>query len=95
MLNVKQGSCEHGSRQQGVRGPPLIFMHGTDIIDRSLKVLFFDLCYFWSFFRFTPSTVRGLIVLLFGLFCYFSDVFTLGPLVEIFLPKTLAVNTNF
>jgi len=36
----------------GSRGPPWIFKHGTNIVDRGLKVLFF--ANFRSFFRCPP-----------------------------------------
>jgi len=43
----------------GARGPcpPWIFKHGANIVDRSLKVLFFGLfCYFFGlFFRCPPG----------------------------------------
>jgi len=32
-----------GSGGQGSRGPPWIFKHGTNIVDRGLKVLFFGI----------------------------------------------------
>jgi len=32
-----------GSRGKGSHGPNWIFIHGTDIVDRGLKVLFFGL----------------------------------------------------
>jgi len=47
----------HGLRQWGLRGlcPPWIFKHGTNIVDRGLKVLFFGLfCYFSVFFFSLP-----------------------------------------
>jgi len=44
-----------GSEGQGGLGP-WIFMHGTDIIDRGLIVLFFCLfCYFSVFFPLAPQ----------------------------------------
>jgi len=41
-----------GSRgQEGCAPPPQIFKHGTNIVDKGLKVLFFGLfCYFRAFF---------------------------------------------
>jgi len=53
-----EGCRQHGRRQRGARGPclPRIFKHGANIVDRGLKVLFFDLfCYFRSFFPLPPS----------------------------------------
>jgi len=32
-----------GSEEQGGRAPPWIFKHGTNIVDKDLKVLFFGL----------------------------------------------------
>jgi len=49
--------------------PSWIFIDGTNIIDRGLKVLFFGL-----FFR-CPHPGRGLIVLFFGLFSVVFSVF--------------------
>jgi len=55
--------------------PPWIFIHGTDIVDKGLIVLFFSLlAIFRSFFPLPPSG-RGLIVLFFGIFCYFLVFF--------------------
>jgi len=47
----------HGRRQRGQGGvAPWIFKHGTNIVDRVLKVLFFGLfCYFSVFFSLPPS----------------------------------------
>jgi len=55
--HISNSRYKHGLRQRGAggRGPPWIFKHGTNIVDRGLNVLFF------------------------GLFCYFSDVFPLAP----------------
>jgi len=41
---------------QGVRGPPWIIIHGTNIVDRGLKVLFFDvfLLFFGIFYVALP-----------------------------------------
>jgi len=72
---------------QGGRGrdPPWIFIHGTDIVEKSLIMLLF-------FFFFFPSW-KGLMVLL----CYFSVFFAIfwsffvpHPL-EIFLPTPLGM----
>jgi len=41
-----------GSWGQGGHGPPWIFIHGTNIVERALKVLF--LAIFWSFLRWPP-----------------------------------------
>jgi len=58
---VLQGSVHgpaHGRRQRGaggVRGLPWIFIHGTDIVDKGLIVLFFDVfCYCSVFFPLAP-----------------------------------------
>jgi len=42
-----------------------IFIHGTNIVDRGLKVLFFGV---FCYFSVATSPGRGLIVLFFGLF---------------------------
>jgi len=41
---------------QGGHAPPWIFIHGTNIVNRGLKILFFGAFFaiFWSFFRWTP-----------------------------------------
>jgi len=44
--NANNNQSKHGRRQRGAggsRGPPLDFQHGTNIVDRGLKVLFFGL----------------------------------------------------
>jgi len=67
----------------GVQGavPPWIFIHGTNTVDRGLKVLFsVFFAIFRSFFRLPPG--RGFIVL-------FSVFFSLPPPPEIFLPTLL------
>jgi len=50
--------CGHGRRQRGAggRAPPWIFKYGTNIVDRGLKVLFFDLflLFFDLFFIWPP-----------------------------------------
>jgi len=48
----KQKKDKHGRRQWGEGGPSWIFKHGTNIVDRGLKVLFFGpfLTIFRSFF---------------------------------------------
>jgi len=44
-----------GSGGAGGPWPPWIFMHGTNIVDRGLKVLFFGLfCHFSVFFCWSP-----------------------------------------
>jgi len=51
-----------------------IFIHGTDVVDRGLIVLFS------VFFPLPPTPPeRGLIVLFFGIFCYFWSFFSLPP----------------
>jgi len=52
-------SGKHGRRQRGAGkgpGPPWIFKHGTNIVNRGLKVLFFGhfLLFFGLFFRCPP-----------------------------------------
>jgi len=70
---------------------PWIFIHGTDIVNKGLIMLFFSLfCYFSVFFSVGPPLGRGFIVLFFGLFWYFSIFFSVGPLsLENFLPTPL------
>jgi len=70
----------------GGRGPPRIFVHGTNIVDKGLKVLFFGFFFaiFDLFFRCPPPPGRGLTVLFFGLFSF-------GSLLEIFLPTPLTM----
>jgi len=43
-----------GSGGKGAVAPLWIFMHGTDIVDKGLIVLFFDLFPFSVFFSVTP-----------------------------------------
>jgi len=44
-----------GSRAGRARGSLWIFIHGTDIVNKSLIVLFFDrFCYFSVFFSLPP-----------------------------------------
>jgi len=46
----------HGRQQQGGRASHWIFIHGTNIIDRGLKVLFSAFfCYFMVFSPLPPS----------------------------------------
>jgi len=60
----------------GVCGLSWIFIHGTDIVDSGLKVLFFGLfCYFSLFFSVAPLR-RGLIVLFFSPFFFVALVET-------------------
>jgi len=67
----------HGRRHRGAV-PPWIFIHGTDIVDSCLIVLFFVFfAIFWSlFFVSFPPLGRGLIALFFGIFCYFQSLCT-------------------
>jgi len=52
--------CTHRRRQGRGSCPPWIFKHGTNIVDRGLKVLFFDLfCYFSVFFRCLPPSWKN------------------------------------
>jgi len=55
---------KHGRRQREAgargRGTPWIFKHGTNIVDRGLKVLFLPFfAIFWSFFHCPPTPGRG------------------------------------
>jgi len=81
-----------GVGSEGQRGgctPPWIFIHGTDIVDRGLIVLFLVFfCYFSVFFPLLPGR---------GLKYYFSVVFAIfgifsRSLLEIFLPTPLQMN---
>jgi len=71
-----------GNGGQGKRAHPLqIFVHGTNIIDKSSKVLFFGVfsLFFGLFFPLPPLPPgRGLVVLLFGLFAIFGP-FSVAP----------------
>jgi len=53
---------KHGRRHRGAGGPwpPWIFKHGTNIVGRGLKVLFFDLflLFFDLFFRCPPPPME-------------------------------------
>jgi len=40
---LEKSTYRHGRRQQGGRGPSWIFIHGTDIVDRGIIMLFFSL----------------------------------------------------
>jgi len=46
----------HGRQQGGEASPPRIFKHGSNVVDKGLKVLFFGLFFaiFWSFFPLAP-----------------------------------------
>jgi len=81
----------------GGRGSLWIFIHGTDIVDRGLKVLLFSLFlnYFLVFFPLAPPE-RGLIVLFFGLLFAIFGLFSVAPPPEKFSADTLAwLNKNF
>jgi len=67
-----------GSGGQAGHGPlpPWIFIHGTNLVDKSLKVLFFVFFFaiFRSFFPLPPLPGRGLLVpflVFFAIFQYF------------------------
>jgi len=64
----------HGRRQReaGALCSPWIFKHGTNIVDRGLKVLFFGLFSRWSPWKRQNSAI-------FGIFCYFRS-FSVAPL---------------
>jgi len=67
---------------------PWVFIHGTDIVNKGLIVLFFGLfCYFFGLFSVGP-TGRGLIVLFSIFFAIFLAVFRWPPL-ETFLTTSL------
>jgi len=66
-----------GSGSQGCSWPPWIFIHGTDVGDRGLIVLFFG--HFLLFFS----------LCYFSVFAIFRSFFLLPPLPEIFLRTPL------
>jgi len=67
-----------------------IFIHGTNIVDIGLKVLFFGVfLLFFGLFSVAPSSLEEAY---FGLFCYFS-VFFRFSLSEIFSADALVYNT--
>jgi len=72
---------------------PWIFIHGTNIVDRGLKALFFGvfLLLFGLFFRCPPPPWKGLNSAIFGLFLLFFGLFLLPSPLEIFLPTPLYV----
>jgi len=67
----------------GSRGPwpPWIFIHGTDLVNRGLIVLFFAFFCYFSFFFVAPSPGKGIIVLFFGIFflIFFGLFFVTAP----------------
>jgi len=93
-----------GRLRQGGHGPPWIFIHGTDVVDIGLKVLFFGLFFaiFRFYFRCPPPLGRGLIVLsrsfllFFGIFSLPTpENFSAEALVGIiFLITSLAILNN-
>jgi len=74
---------------------PWIFMYGTDIVDRGLIVLFFDLLLFFSLFTVGPSPGRGSILLFFDLFAIFRAFIRCPLPLEIFLPTPLEEEGRF
>jgi len=56
--------------------PPWIFIHGTNIVNRGLKVLFFSviLLFFQSFFRCPPPSLKEANIAIFGVFLLFFDL---------------------
>jgi len=72
-----------GSGGQGGPWPPWIFIHGTNIVERGLKVraIFGVFCYFFGLFSAAspPPSGRGLIVL-FSVFLLFFGLFFRWPL---------------
>jgi len=78
----------HGHRQRGAGPPPWIFMHGTNVVDRGLKVLF---SVFLLFFGLFPLALfwKRLNSAVFQSFLVFFGLFSVGPLLEIFLRTPL------
>jgi len=82
--SMEKKASTHGRRQRG-SGPPWIFKHGTNIVDRGLKVLLFSLfCYFSAFFTifsvfFSVAPPKTQIVLFFVIFCNFRSFFRWPP----------------
>jgi len=60
LLHLILHEVGHGRRQwrSGEPWTPWIFKHGTNIVDRSLKVLFFGLFLLFSFFFHCPTTLE-------------------------------------
>jgi len=85
-----------GSGGQGVdRGPPWIFIYGTNIVDKGLKVLFFGVfLLFFGLFSIGPPG-SGLRVLFFNIFLVFFGLFPSPPPLKIFLPTLLVVPCLF
>jgi len=83
-----------GTGGQKSRGHPWIFMHGTNLVDRGLKGLFFGL--FWYFPVFFPlaSLWKRLNSAIFRyFFANFRYFFPLTASLEIFLPTLLSLKT--
>jgi len=77
---------KHGRRQ------PRIFKHGTNIVKRGLKVLFSAFfCYFSVFFPLVPHWKR-LNSAIFQYFLLIFGLFSVGPLLENFLPTPLTTS---
>jgi len=57
LLKVQElpGERVHGRRQREGRAPPWIFKHGTNIVDKVLKVLFSAFFCYFSVFISLPS----------------------------------------
>jgi len=92
-INFLPLSWGHGRRQREAEGHALwICIHGTNIVNRGLQVLFFSVfCYFSVFFLLPPPPpCKRLNIDIFWSFCYFSIFFSVGPPLEIFLPTPLA-----
>jgi len=82
-----------GSGGEGGRSSPWIFIHGKNIVDRSLKVLFFCLfCYFSVFFFIAPLPWKRLNNAVFRYFLLTFGIFSVGPFsLENFLPTSLGI----
>jgi len=84
-LHMDVGSGEHGSLW--------IFIHGTDVADRGLIVLFsVFFCFFSVFFPLSPPPWKRLNSAIFSIFCYFP---LLPSPLEIFLPTPLQLHIGF
>jgi len=76
----------------GSRGPWLswISKHGTNIVNKGLKVLFFGLiCYFSVFFPLPPPLRKRLNSAIFRYFLLIFGLFSVAPSLENFLPTPL------
>jgi len=74
-----------GSGGQGTMAQPWIFIHGTNLVDKGLKVLFFGVFYFSVFFSvasiFPPPPLKEAFnSAIFRSFLLFFSIFSVGPL---------------